>query len=104
MKVYHSVGLDIHDGKADQAWEWAIKITKYLNEHFPETKVELLHQIGGQTNRVGWLVRHESLAALEAYHEKAEADAGCQQLTAEALAQGFFIGSSHKEGIFRIRS
>ena len=104
MKVYGTIGVDIQDGKTQQAWEFAIKLVNYINDHFPGAKTEVLQQVGGGTSRVVFLSQHDSLAAYEAHREKVEADAGRQQLIDEGTEQGLFITSSIRSGIFRIRS
>ena len=88
MRVYFVRGIDIHDGKARPAWEWAIKITDYANETFPEANFEVLQQIGGGVNRVFWMNQFDSMAALEAWIDRSEADEGFQQLVAESTVPG----------------
>lgn len=104
MKVYFVRGIDIHDGKTPPAWEWAVEITDYINGRFPEANFEALQQIGGGVNRVFWPNQFDTMAALEEWIEKSDADEGFQQRVAESRDAGFFIGTSLRDAIYRVKS
>jgi hypothetical protein len=103
MKTRRVTTIDVQEGKGKQAWEWAIKIATYHIENF-DVEIDVLEQIYAPGKCIIWTQDYESLAAFEAWREKALADAGHQSLMTEAAEQGLFSFSSSREELLRIRS
>ena len=54
---------NIHDGKAGEAFAWAIKTVTYVNANVEGFKAQVLRNIGGPTFQVHFVSHYESLAA-----------------------------------------
>ena len=55
-------------------------LTKYLNETFPDTTVELLFSLTGKDRRAAWMIKYESMAEAEEFGNKCGGDKGFQAL------------------------
>jgi hypothetical protein len=91
---------NIHDGKAQDAFAWAIKVAKYVSANFSEANVQVLRNIGGLVWQVHWVANYESLAAFEEVMKKVEADSGYVELLGEARDQNLFISSSIVDSLY----
>ena len=85
-------------GKAQEAFQWAVKVATYLNERYPEMNIEVLRNINGFLDYVHWAVRYESLAVFEEVGNKLDEDTGYQDLLAET--EGMFVGSSLEDNLY----
>ena len=85
---------NIHDGKAGEAFTWAIKTVNSVNANIEGVNVQVLRNVGGPTFQLHFVSTYESLAAYDEATKRLEADAGYQELIAEARAAGLFIASS----------
>ena len=79
---------NIHDGKMQEAWVWAVKAAKYLNEKFG-TNVSVHRNLGGPLFQVHWVATCESLAAFEKVHKQVDTDPGFQELIAHTAHRRF---------------
>ena len=76
---------NIHDGKAGEAFTWAIKTVNSVNANIEGVNVQVLRNVGGPTFQLHFVSTYESLAAY---------DEATKRLEAEARAAGLFIASS----------
>ena len=93
----------IHDGKVEDSFAWAVKVANYINEKF-EATVRVGRNIGGPVYQIHWVSDYQSLAVYEDLTKKVEADAGYQELLAEARQGGLFIGTSIVDSLYEMIS
>jgi hypothetical protein len=91
---------NMHDGKGQEAFAWAVKVANYLNEKFPGANMQVVRNIGGPVWQVHWIANFESLAALEEVMKRVEADAGYLELLGEARDQKLFISSGTVDSLY----
>ena len=90
---------NIHDGKAQEAMAWAVKIATYISQN-PGMNVQVMRNVAGLVSQVHWVANFASLAEFEASVAKIVADAGYQQLLAEGQAGGLFAASSTVDNLY----
>jgi hypothetical protein len=83
----------IGPGKTTQATEFAGKIASFIKDKHG-LQLRVLRPIGGNPNRIAWVARHESLAALEEFHTKLFGDKAYWEI-AERAGDLFLAGSLH---------
>jgi len=83
----------IHDGKAEEGFAWAIKVSKYLNET-SDLNVRVLRNIAGHVSQVHWVANFESLADMETSSQKLEADTAYQAMLKEIRGLNVYVYSS----------
>ena len=90
--VYRVWSGSIRQGKAQEAFEWAVKLATYVSENYTEGKTEVVRNINGPVNQLHFVTKVESLAVLEPALKRAAEDPDYQELLAEGL--GLFVESS----------
>ena len=85
--------LEISQGKGKEATEWLLKAAKLFKEHYPETNLQVMRNVGGKANQLHWVDTHESLGAWEEMSKKVEANADLRALFVEG--EGLFVDSSN---------
>lgn len=91
---------DVHDGKLEEAFTWAVKVANYVNQKAPGSNVKVARNVGGPVFQVHWVAYYESLAAFEKTWKMIEADEGYQELLAEIRQMGALIGTSAVDAIY----
>ena len=94
MAVYWTRTAEVAWGKDAQALAWAKRIMGYLNDAYPECPGEVLTNIGGSLGQIHWARKHRSLAEMEAYGAKVEADEQYHALVKEMVEGGFLMSAS----------
>lgn len=90
---FQRTGL-ITSGKAAEAGAFAVKVTKYINDNYSETKVTVYMEAFGDLGRVHWFADYKDLATLQMVTEKLQVDQSYNALV--ATATGLFVeGSMH---------
>lgn len=90
---FQRTGL-IASGKAAEAAQFAVKVTKYINDNYSETRVTVYMEAFGDLGRVHWFADYKDLATLQVVTEKLQVDQGYNALV--ATATGLFVeGSMH---------
>jgi hypothetical protein len=97
ISFYRSAG--IAPGKNSSALLFAREVVAYVKEKVG-IEVQIAVPVGGNPNRIGFAVRYENLAALEAAQVKLTSDPKYMELTAKG-AENFVAGSFHDE-IWRV--
>jgi hypothetical protein len=97
ISFYRSVG--VAPGKNVSALVFAREVVAYIKEKLG-IEVHIAVPVGGNPNRIGFSVRYENLAALEATQVKLTSDPKYMELTAKG-AENFVAGSFHDE-IWRV--
>ncbi|MEZ4416926.1 MAG: hypothetical protein R3E10_14340 [Gemmatimonadota bacterium] len=92
---------EIHDGQVDKAFEWGVKVARYIDANIEGVSVEVLRSIGGSVFQIHWMSRYQSLAAFEQVWSRLETDSGYRTLIAEARDQGLLIGASIEDNLFQ---
>ena len=86
----------IMTGSRPKPREFAVKVAKYLREHYPEmnfeSDLEVLSHVSGLSNRVTWVARVESLAVVEGVNKKFSEDSDWLELN-EGGARLYISGS-----------
>ena len=96
MAVYWTRTAEMAWGKDAQAIEWAIRITKYLNDAYPEQPGEVLTNIGADLAKIHWVRKYESLAEMEKYSSMLDADEQFQALVKEMVDGGFLRAATDR--------
>lgn len=78
------------DGKEPQAFEWAVRVAKYVSDNFAGAQVLVLRNLSGPIFQIHWVVDYESLADLERVLQQVEGDAGYQDLLTESRDADLF--------------
>ena len=91
----------VHDGKIQQAFEMAAKVTAYVNETF-DVEMHVARNVGGSAYELHWIFSTESLAAWEDLWRRIEADEGYQELLGEIRQAGVFIGTSGTDRLYDV--
>jgi len=90
---------NIHDGKIDAAFAWAVKIAKYGRDKLG-MNTQVARNIGGELYQLHWVSTYPSLADAEKATKHAEGDEGFKALVGEARQQGLLVGTSIKDSIY----
>ena len=85
---------NIHDGKAMEAFAWAVKVASWANQKYPGTKMQVIRNVGGPLYQVHWTATYDSLASWEKAWKQIEADDEYRALLAEVRQQGALVGVS----------
>ena len=96
--IYVVRSITAQPGKIREARQWAVRIAKWVNEHYPEVNVEVLRNITGPRWQVHWVVRCESLAVWGEVSPKMNADPGYQE--AISGAQEFVVQSTWMDNFY----
>lgn len=91
---------DIHDGKLNEAFAWAVKVTAYLNKKFKGADIQVMRNLGGPVYQVHWACNYDSLAAFEEQWKKIENDRGYNNLLSEIRKKGVLIGTSVVDSLY----
>jgi len=91
---------DIHDGKLQETFAWAVKVTKYINQKFPGVNLYTARNVYGPVYQVHWFATYDSLAAYEKLRKQLETDEGYGRLLAEIREQGHLIGASVVDALY----
>lgn len=76
-----------------EVFEWAVKVSMYLNEKFG-TDTRVLRNVNGTMYQVHWATNYETLAQMEETNQELIADEGYNGLLAEAREQQLFVAAS----------
>ena len=82
----------ISGGKADEAIQFAIEVSKYVNNKYPEITVYPYIEVFGTIGKLHWFVDYDSLATAERIMSELSSDAGYEALLKKA-ANLFIEGS-----------
>ena len=74
--IYFVRSATIRQGKDRETFEWAVKIATWVNENYPDLRVQVLNNISGPIFQVHWVARCESLALFGEVTAKLNADPG----------------------------
>jgi hypothetical protein len=85
---------DIHDGKINEAFTWAVKVAAYINKKFKGADVQVMRNVGGALYQVHWVCSYDSMAAYEELWKKVEGDRGYNSLLTEIRKKRALIGTS----------
>lgn len=96
MAVYWMRTAEVDWGKQLQALEWGKRIMAYLSEAYPDALGEVLTNIGGNLSQIHWMRKHESLAQMEEYVRKVQADEGFQALVKEMVEGGLLVSATDR--------
>ena len=91
---------NIHDGKINEAFEWAAKVASYINKKFDGANVQVLRNVGGPMYQVHWVGTHDSLAEFERQWKQIESDKGYRNLLTEIRRKGALIGTSVIDSLY----
>ena len=91
---------NMHDGKGQDAFAWAVKVAHYVNGKFSGANVQVVRNVGGPVWQVHWVANYESLAAFEEIMKTLEADSGYLELLGEARDQKLFISNSIVDSLY----
>ena len=91
---------DIHDGKIDEAFSWAVKVANYINKKFKGVKVQVFRNVAGPAFQVHWVVNYPSLAIFEDKWRQIQADKGYGDLLKELREQSALVGASIVDSIY----
>jgi hypothetical protein len=82
--IYLVRSIDIQQGKWDEAFEWAVNIANWINEHYPQMNVEVLYNITGPKWQVHWTAKCDSLSVWEETSAQLNADPNYQKVISGA--------------------
>lgn len=85
---------DIHDGKMNEAFAWAVKVAAYLNKKFKGAEIQVMRNVAGPVYQVHWVCNYDSLGAFEARWKEIEKDKGYNNLLSEIRKKSALIGTS----------
>jgi len=88
---FQRTGL-IASGKGAEAVEFALKVSKYINDNYTDTKVTAYMEMFGEFGRVHWFADYQDLATLQKVTEKLQVDQGYNALVATGI-ELFVVGS-----------
>jgi hypothetical protein len=78
--IYFMRTMTIQPGKYAEVFQWAVKVARFSNEHYPELNVQILQPVTGPAYQVHWLVSSKSLAVFKENYDRVHADPGYQEL------------------------
>jgi len=91
---------NIHDGKLQDAFVWAVKVMKYINQKYPGTNIYVARNVDGPLYQVRWFATYDSLASYETFRKQIESDEGYRGLLAEIRGQDVLIGTSIVDSLY----
>jgi hypothetical protein len=82
--IYLVRSITIQPGKSTEAFQWAVNIANWINEHYPEVNVEVLRNITGPKWQLHWVGRCDSLAVWAETSAKMNDDPGYHEVISGA--------------------
>ena len=82
--IYHTNTVAINPGKMGAAMAWMAKAVAHLREHHG-VEASVLRNLGGASNEVHFLTRHDSLTTFDAYIAAVSADEALGAILMEAV-------------------
>lgn len=92
----------IASGQTERAWQFAVGVTEYVNQTYPDITVEVYAEYLGQRGKIHWFVDYESLAQLESLQARIAGDSTYNQMLAD-IEGTFVVGRSHDTMYRRVR-
>jgi hypothetical protein len=77
-----------------------VEVANYVNEHYPDVHMEVWRNIDGPIDQVHWVIRYESLAAVELTKDKLDQDDAYQELV--GAFQSIFDLSSANDRHYKV--
>jgi hypothetical protein len=79
--IYMMRTMTIQQAKYAEVFQWAVRVARFSNEHYPELNLQILRNVSGSCYQVHWLVGCKSLAVFKETYDRVHADPGYQELT-----------------------
>jgi hypothetical protein len=92
----------ISSGKNEEALQFALEVSEYVNNKYPEITVRPYIEVFGTVGKVHWFVDYDSLATFERINSKLLSDAGFVALI-KGAANLFIEGSGRDTMVMSIR-
>jgi len=100
--IYVMRSMTIMQGKSEEAWAWAIKITDYVKSNYPQLGLSLLRGTSGNQWQIHWLISYTSLSSYEDMVAMTEADEGYLEVISGA--EDLVVQESWTDTFYRVVS